>query len=432
MSGTSENNNVQRLTMSETSENNSVQKLCTHRKDHVPANVNVSIFDLIKIEGETDNHASTIQKADNCQTISEGTLIKPVARIANSPMGNIDPEDKTTGVLEPLITFQRVYRTKTITEKDYLRLSYWVSGIGFSVTTVWFVATYVACGILIEHQSLKPSEFSPGVLPIFQLINIGSTALLTIVLSGLCLWKAQYSLVKTRGKRNSAGLSHEEERSYEYGGNVNDYTDLGYSNKAPATGQPKKKPLPSTSMYDKNRSDSSSLYDSLNRSGASRTLSSDSFAHPRDGSVTDKEAQKRAEYDRTITVYGFGPEKIATVLTYLEYSGKVEESWSTDDLKNGIHVRFDTETSARRALGKKGVMVDSETMIGVCPYDPSRHQSQRKAKVATGNVGVDRFDLHALDYADRARDEYRINPKYTDTGRCWGYINSILDWMFGF
>ena len=38
-----------------------------------------------------------------------------------------------------------------------------------------------------------------------------------------------------------------------------------------------------------------------------------------------------------------------------------------------MHIRFDTEVSAARALAKNGQTVDGNMMIGVAAYDSARH-----------------------------------------------------------
>eukprot|EP01134_Creolimax_fragrantissima_P007247 CFRG7247T1 len=180
-----------------------------------------------------------------------------------------------------------------------------------------------------------------------------------------------------------------------------------------------RKPLPMTSIYDSqsNFRDIDGQFSDPHKSASSRSLSShgqEQWPVADQGDLTDKEAQKRAENERTITVYGFSPDKVSMVLSYLDYSGKVEECWSTDELKNGIHVRFDTETSAQRALGKGGVFVDDETMIGVCKYDPSRYQGKRHMGGMIA-ADIEHSDLIPRSESEKARDEYRVNPKHKVT-----------------
>lgn len=42
---------------------------------------------------------------------------------------------------------------------------------------------------------------------------------------------------------------------------------------------------------------------------------------------------------------------------------------------NGMHVRFDSEMNAARALAKSGQVVDGNVMIGVAKYEPDKYQA---------------------------------------------------------
>jgi hypothetical protein len=41
---------------------------------------------------------------------------------------------------------------------------------------------------------------------------------------------------------------------------------------------------------------------------------------------------------------------------------------------NGMHIRFDSEMNAARALAKTGQFVDGNIMIGVVKFDPQKYQ----------------------------------------------------------
>jgi nuclear pore complex protein Nup53 len=92
--------------------------------------------------------------------------------------------------------------------------------------------------------------------------------------------------------------------------------------------------------------------------------------------------------DTWVTVYGFPPEDLATVLREFQRCGDVLQ-WGTFGAGAGanfVHIQYQTRYGAQRALLKGGEQLSSTLIVGVKPLDP-RHRAAVEGGAGGGGGG---------------------------------------------
>lgn len=93
--------------------------------------------------------------------------------------------------------------------------------------------------------------------------------------------------------------------------------------------------------------------------------------------------------DTWVTVYGFPPEDLASVLAEFQRCGDVLQ-WGTFGAGSGanfVHIQYQTRYGAQRALLKGGEQLSSTLIVGVKPLDPKHRQQVDAMGGGPGGVG---------------------------------------------
>ena len=72
------------------------------------------------------------------------------------------------------------------------------------------------------------------------------------------------------------------------------------------------------------------------------------------------------EYPRTVTVFGFPPDAASYILSLFQNYGQIVQCQHVGN-SNWMNVEYATEVAAQMALGKNGMIVGGDVMVGVVP-----------------------------------------------------------------